>query len=87
MISNAQTAATRGMFIASASSAAARLPVRLKTEIMTALWSDGAGAAARPRSRQRYPLRFLGASFPDTVRRADFFGITEARLVLPSLGA
>jgi len=31
--------------------------------------------------------RFLGASLPDTVRLVDFFGITEARFGLPSLGA
>lgn len=34
-----------------------------------------------------YVPRFFGASFPDTVRRVDFFGITEARFGLPSFGA
>lgn len=46
--------------------------------------SGGAGPGA---ARQNQLLRFFGASLPETVRLADFFGITEARLVLPSLGA
>jgi len=32
-------------------------------------------------------LRRFGASFPDFVALADFFGISEGRLALPSFGA